>query len=166
MSFVFESVHGLGGGMFLTAITVAWMGSEQDWQPRGEPAWQRGLTGWLGAARASRAVSRRLLGAGGMHREEAEHMHLAVFPKRPLLAASASCTCRHTALGSRSAEELPLVNWFPFSPASIIPLLCPYGAAAYFRKGRGNEPFAPSQPPCIPSPHCPDLHINVLSLVG
>lgn len=34
MSFEFESVHGLGGGMSLTAIPVAWMGSERDWQLR------------------------------------------------------------------------------------------------------------------------------------
>lgn len=70
------------------------------------------------------------------------------------------------ALASGSAEELPPVNDFPFSLASIVPLLCPYGAAAYFWEGRGNEPFAPSEPPCIPSPHCLHLHINVLSLVG
>ena len=80
MSFVFESVHGLGGGMFLTAITVAWMGSEQDWQLRGEPAWQRGLTGWLGAARASGAVSRRLLGAGGMHQGRSRAYAPGSFP--------------------------------------------------------------------------------------
>lgn len=95
-----------------------------------------------------------------------QSMHLAVFPKHPLLAVSASCTCRCTALGSRSAEELTLVKDFPFSPASIVPSLSPHRAAAYFQKESGNEPFAPSEPCCIPSPHCPDLHINVLSLVG
>lgn len=34
MNFEFESVHGLGGGMSLTTIPVAWMGSEWDWQLR------------------------------------------------------------------------------------------------------------------------------------
>lgn len=109
MSFLLERVHGLGGGMSLTGITVAWMGSERDWQ--------RGLTGWLSAACAGGGTSCCLLGAGWMHWEEAE--------------------CAP-------------------GPSPEVSL----GAAAYFLKGRGKEP------PCIPSPHCPHLHINVLSLVG
>lgn len=103
---------------------------------------------------------------GGDAPGKRQSMDTAGLPQHPFLAVPASSTCRDAALGRHPTELSSPVKDFPFSLVSIALLLRPRGAAAYFPKGRGIQPFAPPEPPCIPSPHRPDLHINVLSLVG
>jgi len=127
MSFVLETVHGQGTGMSLTGITVAWMGSGRDGSSVADgtgrmagcsPHW-RGRVSLPARAGGNDALGKR------------QSMHLPVLPEHPLPAVPARCTCRQAALGAPSAEDLS-PEGFPFAPVSIVPLPCPYGAAAYF----------------------------------
>lgn len=115
------------------------------------------------------------LGREGCTREEAERAP-AVFPTHPLPAASASRTRGHAALGTPSAEQLPLVR----DLVGITPLLCPCGAAPYLQKGEGIctlgatlHPFSPLSRfahqcplPCGVNSEKPHLHSNIQITYG